>query len=152
MGNSADAFITYPIPSTGSASATFVRTIGQVNCARTTVVCSPLGGMTGSYLALPANPNRVRMTILNSGSLSMGVAAHFFVPNLPATPSNHWDNIIPGSNAIQQGNQPAAQGAAFEAHQPVYTGPVHVAWFGPCTLSGSVAIITEGIVGTDTPT
>lgn len=59
------------------------------------------------------------------------------------TPASHYDNIIPGSNVIQQGNQPAQQSVAFEGPMPCYTGPLLIGWVGSGTLSGSCAVLTE---------
>lgn len=100
--------------------------------------------MTGSVQLAPRNLNRVRYTILNSGSLSLGLAhGNSFDPRIsPPTVASHWDNIIQGTVTLQ-GNQGSTPALDFEGRLPCYTGPINVAWFGSGTLSGSTAIMTE---------
>lgn len=147
MSNSSDAYVQFPISGTSQSAPTAVRIAQQVSIASTTIICSPAGGMTGSYLAVAANPNRSRLVVLNSGSQALGMSARYFAPNLPMTPSNYYNQIIPGTNVVQQGNQQSPQGESFESPQPIFTGEIHIAWIGATTLSGSVAVITEGSYG-----
>lgn len=141
-----DAYVTMPI--SGSVPSVFVRMIQQATSSSCHLAWHPGGTMTESFLLVPANPNRLRFTLLNSGSLALGMASgHGFNPNAAPTQGSHFVNIIPGSNVIQQGNQPTQRSVAWEAPVPCYTGPLYVGWIGSGSLSGSCAILTEFSAG-----
>lgn len=147
MAHVGDAYVQFPIDEGEGGDypkEVHVRVVQQVHSASVRIICHPGGGMTGSLTLAPTNHNRVRFTILNSGTLPLGLShGHGFTPNVTPTVGSHWDNIIPGTNVIQQGNQPTPQSVAWEAPLPCYTGPLVIAWFGSGTLSGSCCVLTE---------
>ena len=142
MSNFSDAAVVLP----ASGSFVYLRVVSQVNSSSNAFAYHPGGGMTGSLMIAGANPSRVRYTILNSGTLPMGVnhGISFDPRTNPPTPLSSYDNVINGTaNLTALAAVPAVPSLAFTLDMPCYTGPVHVAWFGSGTLSGSTAIFTE---------
>lgn len=127
-----------------SGSLVYLRVVSQVNSCSNYLTWHPGGSMTGSVLLLPANPNRQKYQILNSGTLALGINRGLpFDPRVnPPTQANHMDNIIQGTTVLQ-GNQGSTPSLVFAPDPPIYTGPIYGAWIGSGTLSGSTAIVTE---------
>lgn len=148
MAHSGQSVVQFPISGSDQVASipgpVFVRVVQQVSSATLRLAYHPGGGMTTAVQLAPRNVNRVRYTLLNSGTLPLLVdhGHGTFNPNAPPVAGSHWDNIIPGTNQ-QQGNQSVQQSLAYEGPLPCYTGPVYVAWAGSGTLSGSVAVFTE---------
>lgn len=140
MPNLGQTVVQFPISGSDQQSqipvGVYLRVVQQVSSASVQVVYHPGGGMTGSLLLAPRNVNRVRFTLLNSGSLNMAFAhGNTFNPNVPPTVNSHWDNIIVGTS-LQQGNQNVVQSMAFEGPMPCYTGPLYIGWFGSGPSAG----------------
>jgi hypothetical protein len=144
-------FLTYPVNFSDAAivlpasgSVVYLRVISQVNSCSNFITYHPGGMMTGAFCVLPANPDRLKYTVLNSGSLALGLnRGSGFDPRVnPPTPANHADNIVLGTVTLQ-GNQGVVPALVFESFEPVYTGPIFGAWMASGTLSGSTAIVTE---------
>ena len=140
MSNFSDAAVVLP----ASGTVVYLRIISQCNSCSNDFAYHPGGQMTGSFMIAASNPDRVRYTIINSGSLPLGVNhGRSFDPRTnPPTSASDYDNIILGTVTLQ-GNAGVQPSIAFTPDMPCYTGPIHVAWFGSGTLSGSTAILTE---------
>ena len=153
MSQLGDAVVQYPIVGrTGSVSgtianwdwpsSTYMRVSQQVQSASMYVVMHPGGSMTGSLQICPANPNRAKFTLTNSGTLAMALehGTQNFNPNAPVTPTNNYDNIV--NATFSQGNT-FVPSVDYTEQSPCYTGPVRIGWIGSGTLSGSAAVLCE---------
>lgn len=140
MSNFSDAAVVLP----ASGTIVYIRTISQVNSCSNYLTYHPGGMMTGAFCILPANPDRLKFVILNSGSLALGINRGLpFDPRVnPPTLANHADNIIQGTVTLQ-GNQGSTPSLDFISLDPVYTGPIFGAWMSSGTLSGSTCVVTE---------
>lgn len=143
--NANDAYGVFPgagrqWPQTG-APEVYLRTVQVCHTATMYVTLSPGGSMTGALVLAPANPNRKKLTILNSGSVPLAIehGSQGFNPNIPMSVTNNWDNVVFGTAA--QGNQQPA--AVYQEQLPVYCGPIMGAWNGVLTATGSVAVVVD---------
>lgn len=147
-----DAVVYFPVSGSSSGSAgappgVLVRIASQASHTTNYVTCHPGGSMTGSLMLVPRNNNRIKLTIINSGSLALAIdhddaAVDQFNPNVPMSPTNDWDNVILGTVTLQ-GNQGVTPAVDYIEYDPVYTGPIFGAWIGSGSLSGSVCCVTD---------
>lgn len=137
MAQLGDAVVQFPLSGSSSGSvqiplAAFMRTVQQASSASNYVAFHPSGVMTGSLQLAPRNNNRTGWSIYNSGTLLMAIDhGAYFNPHVPPPVGvSSWDRLV-------------AAGSAYDELQIAYTGPIHVAWVGSGTLSGSSAVLTE---------
>ncbi|HEU5115410.1 MAG TPA: hypothetical protein VFT74_01900 [Isosphaeraceae bacterium] len=149
MGQLGDAIVQFPVSGSqagslaGTPPSVYLRNVQQCLSATMYFRAHPGGTMTGSFVLAPANPNRAKLTILNSGSLNLAVehGTQAFNANAAMTPTNNYDNLILGTNANTNPN--VYTGFTFQETLPVYTGPVLGAWVGNGSASGSICVVVD---------
>lgn len=97
MSQLGDAVTYFPISGTNGPPGVFLRDAQQCVSATMYVVMHPGGIMTGTFRLAPANPNRAKLSLLNSGTLFLAVehGTQGFSPNANISPTNLYDNLLP---------------------------------------------------------